>query len=136
MASVFISHSGQDQAAAERVRRKLRTAGYGALFVDFDPEQGIPAGRNWERELYSQLRRCDAVVFLASSASVRSQWCFAEVSRARSLGRAVLPARLQPGVGLALLDDVLWADFTGTGPDVPALLTGLPAAWMHAPGPP
>src|SRR3712207_8400995 len=45
-----------------------------ALFVDFDPEHGIPAGRTWEQELYSALRRTDAVVFLASEASVRSPW--------------------------------------------------------------
>ena len=56
MASIFISHSRQDQAAAERVRRELRSAGFGALFVDFDPEQGIPAGRNWERELAKNFR--------------------------------------------------------------------------------
>ena len=87
MAAVFISHSSQDQAATERVAGRLRAAGFAALFVDFDPEQSIPAGRNWERELYAQLRLSDAVIFLASAASVASRWCFAELSQARSLGR-------------------------------------------------
>src|SRR3712207_8014730 len=50
----------------------------------FDPEQGIPAGRSWERELYAQLRRTDAVIFPASEASVASRWCFAELSLAGS----------------------------------------------------
>jgi hypothetical protein len=52
MASVFVSHSSRDRAVTERVAR-LRAAGLAALFVDFDPEQGIPAGRSWERELYA-----------------------------------------------------------------------------------
>ena len=76
MASVFVSHSSRDRAVTERVVARLRAAGFAALFVDFDPEQGIPAGRSWERELYAQLRRTDAVIFLASEASVASQWCF------------------------------------------------------------
>ena len=100
MASVFVSHSSRDRAATEGVVARLRAAGFAALFVDFDPEQGMPAGRNWERELYAQLRKTDAVIFLASEASVTSQWCFAELSLARSLGRPVFPVRLQPGRGL------------------------------------
>src|ERR671910_2471153 len=98
MASVFVSHSSQDRAATEWVVARLRAAGFAALFVDFDPEQGIPAGRNWERDLYAQLRRSDAVVFLASEASVASSWCLLEVGLARLLGRPVLPLRLQAGV--------------------------------------
>ena len=47
MASVFVSHSSRDRAATARVVERLRAAGFAALFVDFDPEQGIPAGRSW-----------------------------------------------------------------------------------------
>src|SRR4051794_28328904 len=110
MASVFVSHSSRDRAITERVVKRLRAAGFAALFVDFDPEEGLPAGRNWERELYAQLRRTDAVVFLASEASVASRWCFAELSLARSLGRPVFPLRLQAGVAVPLLADVQWTD--------------------------
>jgi TIR domain len=103
MASVFVSHSSRDRVVTERVVARLRAAGFAASFVDFDPEQGIPAGRSWERELYAQLRRTDAVIFLASEASVASRWCLAELSLARSLGRPVsrggrLPRRTSPGV--------------------------------------
>src|SRR5215211_70472 len=110
MASVFVSHNSRDRMVAGRVVARLRAAGLAALFVDFDPEQGIPVGRNWERELYAQLRRTDAVVFLASEASVASRWCFADLSLARSLGRPVFPLRLQPVVALPLLADVQWTD--------------------------
>jgi hypothetical protein len=73
MASLFVSHSSVDRAAAERVVERLRVEGFAALFLDFDPAYGIPAGRDWERELYGQLRKTDGVVFLASAASVASQ---------------------------------------------------------------
>src|SRR3954464_11863372 len=116
MASVFVSHSNRDRAATERVVERLRGAGFAALFVDFDPEQGIPAGRNWERELYAQLRRTDGVVFLASQAAAASRWCFAEVSLARSLGRPVFPLQLEPELRLPLLSDVQWVDLDRTDP--------------------
>src|SRR3954462_10643676 len=112
MASVFVSHSSTDQTVTEQVVEQLKAAGFAALFVDFDPELGIPAGRNWERELYAQLRRTDAVIFLASEASVASRWCSIEIGLARSLGRPVFPVRLQSGVALPLLADVQWTDLT------------------------
>src|SRR3954468_11598487 len=130
MASVFVSHSSQDRAATEWVRDQLTAAGFAALFVDFDPEQGISAGRNWERELYTQLRRTDAVVFLASAASVASSWCLLEVGLARSLGRPVFPVRLQPGVALPLLAGVQWTDLTDAEPGMARLLAGLRSAGL------
>jgi energy-coupling factor transporter ATP-binding protein EcfA2 len=136
MASVFVSHSSQDRAATEWVVARLRAAGFAALFVDFDPEQGIPAGRNWERDLYAQLRKTDAVVFLASEASVASQWCFAELSLARALGRPVFPVRLQPQVDLPLLAHLQWidltdlTDLTAPEPGLARLLAGLHSAGL------
>src|SRR3712207_3926993 len=97
MPALFISHSNRDGVAAERVSSWLQGAGFATVFVDFDPEDGIPAGRNWERELYGQLRRTEAVVFLGSHAATASQWCFAELSLARSLGHPVFPLVLEPG---------------------------------------
>jgi len=89
MSLIFISHSSVDRAAALEVKERLAAAGYDGLFLDFDPVNGIPVGRSWEHELYSQLRRCGAVILVASRASVQSQWCFAEVCLARSLDRPV-----------------------------------------------
>src|SRR5215213_9886273 len=125
MASVFVSHSSRDRAVTEWLVDRLRSAGFGALFVDFDPEQGIPAGRQWERELYAQLRKGDALIFLASEVSVASRWCFAELSLARSLGRPVFPLRLEPQARLPLLADVQWIDLTDAERGVARLLAGL-----------
>ena len=80
MPLLFISHSSRDRSAAVRVIGWLHTAGFATVFLDFDPEGVIPAGRNWERELYAHLRRTDALIVLASRAAVESRWCFAEVS--------------------------------------------------------
>src|SRR5215207_8443688 len=132
MTSLFVSHSSGDRVAAERVAERLQVEGFAALFLDFDPAYGIPAGRDWERELYAQLRKTDGVVFLASAASVASQWCFTEVSLARSLGKPVFPLRLNTGVRLGLLDDVQWVDL-GEGESAFArLLVGLRAAGLDA----
>ena len=78
-----------------------------------------------------QLRRTDAVIFLASADSVVSRWRFAELSLARSLGRPVLPLRLEPGACLPLLDDVQWVDFIDIASCVPRLLSGLRAVGQN-----
>jgi hypothetical protein len=132
MASLFVSHSSVDRDEAKRVAERLRAEGFAALFLDFDPADGIPAGRDWERELYAQLRKTDGVVFLASAASVASQWCFTEVGLARSLGKPVFPLRLNAGVALALLDDVQWVDLGEGEPGFARLLVGLRAAGLDA----
>jgi hypothetical protein len=51
LSSLFISHSSRDHAIAMEVSRRLRAEGYTDLFLDFDPDQGIPAGRNGEQEI-------------------------------------------------------------------------------------
>jgi hypothetical protein len=56
---------------------------YHSLFLDFDPEQGIPSGQSWERTLYRKLRACHAVVAILSADYLESYWCFAEIALAR-----------------------------------------------------
>ena len=128
MTSLFLSHSSRDRAAAEQLCERLRADGVTGLFLDFDPADGIPAGRNWEQELYTQLRRTDAVVFLASESSAASAWCFAELTLARSLGKSVFPVRLSGDRRLALLQDVQWVDWDDRG--YAALLRGLRRAGL------
>jgi len=117
MAWLFISHSSRDNAVAHRIRHLLEAEGYAAVFLDFDPEVGIPPGRDWERELYSQLRMADAVVFLNSPAAVASPWCFAELALARSIGVSIVPVRLAGQHMHPLLRGVQWLDFYGDPAD-------------------
>jgi WD40 repeat protein len=127
---LFVSHAGADRATAEWVGGRLRAAGFAAVFVDVDPEDGIAPGQHWEQELYSRLRQCDGVVFLASSHSVASAWCFAEVTLARSLGRPVFPVLLERGARLPLLDDVQSVPLGSDGSGLGRLVAGLRAAGL------
>jgi hypothetical protein len=72
MASLFVSHSSHNRDDAARVAKQLQVEGFAALFLDFDPAHGIPAGRDWERELYAQLRKSDGVVFIPANAVAAS----------------------------------------------------------------
>jgi hypothetical protein len=115
MASLFVSYSSQDaQIKAELVRR-LRDEGFTALFVDLDPESGILAGQAWERELYARMRQADGVVFLASPASLASQWCAIEVGLARSTSKPIFPILVAGTRRHPLLEDVQWVDLTSEG---------------------
>lgn len=53
MSALFISHSSADEALAGELKARLAAAGHRSVFLDFDPDRGIPAGRHWERELYA-----------------------------------------------------------------------------------
>jgi DNA-binding FadR family transcriptional regulator len=70
MSAIFISHSSKDNEAAAQLRTLLESQGYASLFLDFDPEVGIPAGREWEEELYGQLRSSQAVLDRATAKGI------------------------------------------------------------------
>lgn len=84
----------------------------------------------WERELYVQLRKADGVIFLASTTSVVSHWCFAEVSLARSLGHDIFPLRVDREAWLGLLSDVQWVDLAEGEAAYTRLLAGLRRAGL------
>jgi hypothetical protein len=115
MAVLFISHSWKDEAATKRLRNRLRAEGMQALFVDFDPDQGIPAGRKWEQELYTQIQKADAIIFLSSRASVASKWCFAEIALARLLRKPIFPIVIDAGARHPLLSDTQEIDLAREG---------------------
>ncbi|MGD1892155.1 MAG: toll/interleukin-1 receptor domain-containing protein, partial [Cyclobacteriaceae bacterium] len=94
MSSIFISHSSKDNESAKKLRDFLIDQEYQGIFLDFHPENGIPAGRDWVKELHTQLRKCQAVMLLLSKDFVKSQWCFAEVSFANSLPKPLFPIKL------------------------------------------
>lgn len=105
MSSIFLSHSSKDSEAAAELMAELDDSGHRSVFLDFDPEKGIPAGRNWEQELYSQLRRAAAVIVLCSHSSRKSPWCFAEITHAKALGKPIFPILLDDSEHHPLLTD-------------------------------
>ena len=112
MSGIFISHSSRDDAAAAEVKAWLVEQGHRSVFLDFDPEVGIPAGRSWEQELYQQLRSARAVIVLCSEHSMASRWCFAEITHARSMGKPVFPIIIGPCEVDAVLTDRQILDLT------------------------
>jgi hypothetical protein len=90
---MFLSYSHTDTQRSTAVRTELQRRRFDAVFIDFDPVDGIPPGRDWEAELYRALRRCDVVVAVDSPGWRDSRWCFAEMALARSLGKKIVLVR-------------------------------------------
>ncbi|MFN9245054.1 MAG: TIR domain-containing protein, partial [Cyanobacteriota bacterium] len=116
MGAIFLSHSSQDNGTTAEIAAWLKARMFEALFLDFDPQLGIPAGRDWEKELQRQLDRCEAVIVLCSAHSVASQWCLSEVAIADHLGKPIFPVKIGPCEPFRLLSDRQWIDFT-TNPE-------------------
>lgn len=104
MSAIFISHSSTDNAWAREIRDWLKGGDrkteperrYDSLFIDFDPEVGIPLGQSWRQTLYSKLELSRAVIVICSPAYCASQWCLAELAIAIDRGKLVLPVRIDP----------------------------------------
>ena len=112
MSAIFLSHSSADNDAAASLHDWLSRLGYASVFLDFDPERGIPPGRDWEKELYAQLRSSRAMIVLCSGASMASPWCFAEITHARALGKAIFPVKVAECEIHALLRTLQVIDLT------------------------
>ena len=134
MTTLFLSHSSQDRALALELKGRLEAAGYDAVFLSSSPTGGLLPGQDWERELYRRINACQGMVALCTPASTASQWCFAEVTQARSLKKPVLPVVQGSASPPTLLQGVQAAR---VDPDVdaamPSLLRGLREAGL-APG--
>ena len=89
MARVFLSHSSRDSAAAAELKAWLDKQGFAPAFLDFDKHSGIPPGADWERTLYEQIQRCQALLILQTPNWSDSRWCFAEFTQARALGKPI-----------------------------------------------
>jgi WD40 repeat protein/energy-coupling factor transporter ATP-binding protein EcfA2 len=112
VARVFISHAGEDRECAGQLHEWLVAEGH-EVFFDQDSRDGIVVGEEWEQRLHERLRWADAVVCVATSTFLASQWCTYEVACARSRGSRLLPVQAEPGVVHPLLTSAQYADLTG-----------------------
>ncbi len=117
MANVFISHRGQDLAAAERVAREIRDAGH-SVWLD---EWNIALGDSVVARINQGLEGAAYVVVCYSSAGVMSPWMSREwmSALARQLngyGVKVLPVLLTGGEPPAILADIKYADLVRDWP--------------------
>ena len=92
MARVFISHAGADTACAKQLYQWLKEDGHEA-FLDQERDDGILPGEDWEKRLYKELRKADAVVCIVTESYLKSVWCAAEIGAARALGAELLPVQ-------------------------------------------
>jgi hypothetical protein len=96
MARIFISHSSADNDQAAQMKAWLASAGFESAFLDKDKTTGIPPGADWERTLYREVERSQAVIIIQTPNWLASKWCFAEFTQARALGKAIFPAIVAP----------------------------------------
>ncbi len=127
MSSIFISHSSKDNQFAEDLKQQLEQRGHHSIFLDFDPQQGIPSGTNWEQILYAKLRASQAVIVLCSHYSMSSKWVFAEITHARSKDKHIFPLKISECEPVSILNDTQIIDFT-TEQNLERLWQGIEAA--------
>jgi hypothetical protein len=93
MSRLFISHSGKDNFEAIAFREWLIREGWGEqdIFIDL---HDIGAGARWKEALAKANERCEAVVLLASPASLSSTECRLEIRMAEDYGKQIIVAIL------------------------------------------
>ena len=97
MPRLFISHSSKDNAPALAFQNWLVAAGWTRedVFIDL---HGIGAGERWRDTLRKASKQCEAVIMLASPASLESIECQREMSSRRTRARRSC-ALLRPDKG-------------------------------------
>ena len=110
MARVFISHSSKDADEATRLVEWLRQQGFDGAFLDFDKYSGIPPGADWERTLYREIARAEAIILVLTTNWFSSKWCFAEFTQARALGKSIFPLIESPAGETFVAPDIQHLD--------------------------
>lgn len=95
MASIFLSHSSQNNSEAIVIRDWMKDEGWEDVFLDLDPERGIKAGDRWQDSLKRASANCELVIFLISPAWAASKWCVAEFLLAKQLNKRIVGVIVQ-----------------------------------------
>jgi hypothetical protein len=114
-----VSHSSRDSIEALALKAWLGRAEpgvVGEVFVDLDPDTGIPAGVRWKEALRSANDRCEAVICLVSKHWDASHECRAEYRTAEDRGKPIFPVRLEPTTGRDITSEWQRCDLFGDGP--------------------
>jgi tetratricopeptide (TPR) repeat protein len=89
--NAFISHSTPDDGYVEELKSFVRAMDFPDVFTDSHTIE--PDEQFWPR-IEQGIRECDAFVVVLSHASVQSYWVDKEVQFARSIGKKVIPIRI------------------------------------------
>ena len=116
MALVFISHSSIDNEKIKKIAEEIENNGFENIFLDIDEEAGIKAGEEWEKRLYTEIKRSHAIIIALSPAWLESKWCFVEYTQARALGKEIIPIIIDHGedgnVNKWIADNIQKSDLT------------------------
>jgi len=111
---IFISHAGVDNVLAERVAKRLRTAGFASWYSEWE----LNPGDSIVDRIQRALNQADVLIVMLSEASVRSRWVAKELNSTlmRQLDGSdvqVIPLRLDDAPIPRLLSDLKWVDLRG-----------------------
>ncbi|MDW3222508.1 MAG: TIR domain-containing protein [Paracoccaceae bacterium] len=88
MGRIFISHQNNsaDNSRAEKIHRWIKNQKGINGFLDFDIQDGLQVGQQWEDEIYAAIRSAQVVIAIVSNDWLKSHWCTSEARMARLLG--------------------------------------------------
>lgn len=96
MAYLFVSYQSADVEIARALHRHLsQTLGIN-IFLSCDPEEGIPVGSKWPREVFERMQNAEAVVAVISPAWRKSRYCDDEYRLAHYMDKPLFALVLHP----------------------------------------
>lgn len=96
--SIFISYSRKNLDEADSIAERMRNKGFITLR---DTEDILPT-ESWKERLTALIEQADAVVFLLSPASAKSEICEWEVEYAVKLGKLIVPVVIEDVAGASI----------------------------------
>jgi hypothetical protein len=93
MASIFISYSHTDEPLLQLFILRLNEFCGGHTFW-FD--EHIPAGAQWQEEIFRQIEQNDLFIYLISDEAIESPHCHKELQEAIRLHKPILPVIVRP----------------------------------------
>ena len=89
--TVFISYSRSDMAVADRLVAAIEKHNFDVR-VD---RRDLPFGEQWQKVLAQFIVQADAVIWLISDRSIKSEWCQWELGEVQRLGKRLLPVQIE-----------------------------------------
>lgn len=105
---LFICYASADKDRVRDVVTALRDGGH-------DPwvDEGLDPGQDWQAQLLTEIKRCDALVYILTPHSVESEWCQWEFAEAVKHGKPVIPVLLNAATTIpAPLSRIQYVDMT------------------------
>ena len=126
---VFVSYARVDsRLVKDWIVKKLRRRCLDRRGHDVWFDEHLSAGENWQKQLFAEIERSEAVVYCTTPEANASEWCQRELDHAIANNKPIFPVLLQARTPLPdKLKNIQFVDFTDgpTRQAVARLLTGL-----------